>query len=146
MYRSGMKVRLNNNRANDEYPQLVAEEYLVKFSYMTSTYTWVVLHDFPDQIFNAAAFIKGEQDPFFAVKTIGGGLLISDIEYLDYLASPDQVLDYKELQNMDEMRSILRVVRVVEDLSIRKKKMDMLASTTWSFCRSAPNAAYNILR
>jgi len=102
MFKSGTKVTVKDFWRKD-YPQLVADEYTVTFSWMTSSYTWVTLDELPDLVFNGTAFWghKGEISRF-AVKTTRGGLVISDMEYL-YLIVPQQhVLDFQELEPEDD--------------------------------------------
>lgn len=79
MFKSGANVTVKDFWRKD-YPQLVADEYTVTFSWMTSSYTWVTLDELPDLVFSDIAFWDSEGDtPGFAVKTTRGGLVINDM-------------------------------------------------------------------
>ncbi len=86
-----------------EYPQLTAQEYTVLFSYMTDSYTWVVLEEFPDRKFNDNAFSGQKGASYYAVKTVEGGFLITDTRYVPQLVPDAEVLDYKEMPSYDDM-------------------------------------------
>lgn len=102
MFKSGAKVTVKDFWRKD-YPQLVADEYTITFSWMTSSYTWATLEELPDLVFNGTAFWghKGEISRF-AVKTTRGGLVISDMEYLDLIVPQQHVLDFQELEPEDD--------------------------------------------
>jgi hypothetical protein len=55
MFKSGTKVK-RSNWVSNEYPQLVLDEYTVRFTFMTDSFTWVVVEELPEKVFNAEAF------------------------------------------------------------------------------------------
>jgi hypothetical protein len=101
MFKSGTKIK-RSNWVSNEYPQLVLDENTVRFTFMTDSFTWVVVEELPEKAFNAEAFDGKREEGFFAVKTTKGGFLISDIEYLHSLVTKDKVLGFLELSNMEE--------------------------------------------
>lgn len=103
MYKSGMKVTVNRGWTAMDYPELTQDEYTVAFSYMTDSFTWIILREFPGKQFNSLAF-HGEGEEFlYGVRTTYGGILISDIEYLDQLLPLESVLGYEQFSTVNEV-------------------------------------------
>ena len=103
MFPSGAKVSPNNRLGAREYPQLTKKEYTVKFTFMTDSFTWVVLEEFPEKSFNAAAFdYEGIVNMGYAVKSSGGGYLITDLEHLNCLAVFGKVFGFKKIETKAE--------------------------------------------
>lgn len=102
MFPSGAKIKPNNQLGAREYPQLTGE-YTVKFTFMTDSFTWVVLEEFPEKIFNAFAFdYEGTRTTGFAIKSSSGGYLITDLEHLNCMERMGKVFGYKEVQSLEE--------------------------------------------
>lgn len=137
-----------------EYPQLTAQEYTVLFSYMTDSFTWVVLEEFPDRKFNDNAFSGQKGAPFYAVKTTQGGFLITDIKYMPQLVPDTDVLEYKEMPSYDDMWKYFAGCAVCGkriDFSLPEqgilKTGDMVALPVCPVCRlSSPGLNLTVLK
>lgn len=154
MYKKGMKVSPDRNWPGMNYKQLTAEEYTVKYSYMTDSWTWIVLEEFPDQKFNARAFgITKRDQPCFAVRTTLGGFLVSDLEALQELKLMDQVLGFKELPNIDACHTYFsgcaicdRTLEVEEKPGVLHSADMVMLPVCPDCCRQYPNIKVNIPR
>lgn len=153
MFVPGSKVTAGDwGRA--EYTQLTAPDYTVLFSYMTDSFTWVVLEEFPDLKFNDNAFDGQKGAPFYAVKTTQGGFLITDIKYMPRLVPDSEVLGFKEMPNYDDMWKYFAgcaVCGIRIDFSLPEqgilKSGDMVALPVCPICRlSSPGLNIHILK
>lgn len=139
MFKKGVKVSPDRTWKGENYPQLTAEEYTVKYSYMTNTYTWVVLRELPDQVFNVMAFGNNIYDgPCFAVKTTRGGFLLSDLEILQEMNLLDTILGFKELQNITESLEYFSTCAICERIIKADEKPGVLSTADLAMLRVCP--------
>lgn len=127
MFRPGMKVSPDTSWKGGNYPELIKAEYTVKYSFITSSFTWVVLEEFPEYAFNTEAFYdRSDEGPYFAVKTENGGLIISDLEALRHMGLLDSVLDYKELNTLNQVRDYFAGCAVCGDSIVKGENPGLL--------------------